>query len=75
MNVILKLSENISKVIVEFSNAISKFIVKSHPEQDQTILFMKKYSNNLDSKSEDCKNINKDFSEIGNFKICQMMSM
>lgn len=66
MNIILKLSENISKEVFEFSNSISKIIVKSHDIPKQITSYTKSYSNTNDIMKQDWKKINNDYSAIGN---------
>ncbi len=66
MNVISKLSENISKEVVEFSNSISKIVVKSHQIPNQITSYTKSYSNKNDIMKQDWKKINNDYSAIGN---------
>ena len=66
MNIILKLSKNISKVIIGFSNYIDKMVVKSH--QTSSIIMSQTYKNLDEDEAikKNWNNINNDFSAIGN---------
>jgi hypothetical protein len=66
MNIILKLSKNISKVIIGFSNYIAKMVVKSH--QTSSIVMTQTYKNLDEDEAikQNWNNINNDFSTIGN---------
>lgn len=66
MSIILKLSKNISKEIIGFSNCIAKMVVKPHQASSKIMTQTYKHLDEDEAIKQDWNNIHNDFSTIGN---------